>query len=290
MSTQLSLAANATFMKWAKRIGIRVAVVLVLGIALRLSGVVEGFAFYLPGNHTGDAPPGIEDVTIAIEGGQTLHAWFIPATDAGAGEKRPAILHVHGNAGTVKDHLAFSQHLADAGFHVLLFDYRGYGKSSPARFLRRAGLMQDTRAAWDAMLARPDVDSSRSGVFGVSLGGAFAVQLAVERQSQVRALCTVSAFRSYQAIAHDKVPLLGPLLVAHSLSAEANAPKVQVPWLLVHGQNDEIIPVQHASTLHALAPGSRLELVPSADHNGVMEFEQSTRASVEFFRAALQTR
>lgn len=291
MPTQASSAAQRPpLQRWARFAGIRLGIALVAVVVLRLTGAVEGFAFYMPGKETGDAPLGIEDVSIPVAGNQSLHAWFIPATDSGKGEVRPAILHVHGNAGTVRDHLAFSQHLADAGFHVLLFDYRGYGKSSPSRFLRRDALMEDTRAAWDAMRARPDVDASRTGVFGVSLGGAFAVQLAAERPDEVRALCTVSAFSSFADIANDKVPVLGRLLVGDGLSAKRAASKVRSPWLIVHGQNDEIIPVSHSGVLDAQQPDSRRLVVPGADHNGIMEFEESQRTSIALFRDALTSR
>ena len=291
MPTQASSAVpRSPLQRWARYAGIRLGIALVAVVVLRLTGVVEGFAFYMPGKETGDAPLGIEDVSIPVAGSQSLHAWFIPATDSGKGEVRPAILHVHGNAGTVRDHLAFSQHLADAGFHVLLFDYRGYGKSSPSRFLRRDALMEDTRAAWDAMRARPDVDASRTGVLGVSLGGAFAVQLAVERGEQVRALCTVSAFSSFADIANDKVPLLGGMLVGDGLPARKSAHRVVAPWLIVHGQSDEIIPVAHAGVLAQAQQRATTLLVPNADHNGLMEFDQSKQGTIDFYRDALTSR
>jgi pimeloyl-ACP methyl ester carboxylesterase len=287
------------------KILLRVAVIVPLVVLLRFTGIVESLAFYLPSRDAFTTPAGIQDVTIDAGDGKQLHAWFIPATDAGVGEKRPAILHVHGNAGNVSHHLAFSQHLADAGFHVFLFDYRGFGRSTPARFLSRQQLMSDTRAAWDAMLARPDVDAQRSGVYGVSLGGAFALALASERPNQVKALCTVSAFSGFADIASDKVPVVGRLLVSNSLAGTQSAPSVRCPYLIVHGSNDEVIPVSHAAVLEAAAnagtssqeatgnqttPKQRVRriIINGADHNGIMDGDIAKRETSEFFADILK--
>ena len=105
------------------------------------------------------------------------------------------MLHLHGNAGTMANHVGFSDFLTHRGVHVLMLDYRGYGKSDIGK-LRRDAVLRDAHAGLDALLARGDV--GRVGVYGVSLGGAFALKLAGERQEvdRVATLSTFSAFPS----------------------------------------------------------------------------------------------
>lgn len=269
-----------------RAIALRLAVIVPLFLTLRFTGLVESFAFYMPSREPFTTPAGIEDVAFTTSDGKQLHAWFVRASGAAPGEKRPAILHVHGNAGNVSHHLAFSQHLADPGFHVLLFDYRGFGRSDKARLLTRSALMQDTRAAWAALRARTDVDADRCGVYGVSLGGAFALALAREQPEQVRAICTVSAFTSFSDIASDKVPLLGRLLVPSGLEGHESAARVQCPLLIMHGEADSIIPVSHAGALeHAATKASMVRriIISAADHNDIMDGSIAQQETIDFF-------
>ena len=101
----------------------------------------------------------------------------VAAAQAGA-----AILHVHGNAGHVANHAEFSAFLTQAGFHVLVFDYRGYGRSDDGGRLTRAKLVADTHAALDYLLRRDDVDPERIGMLGYSLGGVIGLAAAAERE------------------------------------------------------------------------------------------------------------
>src|SRR5690606_15378510 len=101
-------------------------------IVLDFRGWLEARMAYFPSREAFQTPAGYEDVSFQSEGGLTLHGWFMPAVGSGPGardERRPAIVHVHGNAGHVALHEEFSAFLTQAGFHVFLFDYRGFGRS-----------------------------------------------------------------------------------------------------------------------------------------------------------------
>jgi uncharacterized protein len=273
-----------------RRVALRVGVALAAIGALRWTSIVESLTFYLPSREAFVTPPGAEDVTFTTSDGLTLHGWFVRARDAVPGEVRPAILHTHGNAGSVADHLAFSQHLADAGFHVFLFDYRGYGRSAPARFITRTDLLRDTHAAMDALLARSDIDRERIGLYGVSLGGAPALTLA-SRRPVARAVCTVSAFASFPEIAGDVLPGLGQLLIPTGMSNIDAAERLQTPYLIVHGAADEIIPASHASMLEDAATRGKVDvtrvMIEGGDHNGIMNVAAARAATIAFFREHL---
>lgn len=284
------------------------AVLLLVILAMRIFGVIESRAFYFPSRAEFATPRGFEDVWIDAPGGVRLHGWFMPAVDArgsiDAGEKRPAILHCHGNAGKIESHADFSRFLTQRGFHVLIFDYRGYGRSSPASNLLRHELGSDALAAYDYLAKRSDVDPSRIGVYGVSLGATFALHVAQKRE-RVAAACTVSAFSAWSTIASDHLPILGGLLIPGGLDPaklvaslrarpEFGEPKQPArPLLILHGDADEIIPVRHAHAIERAArkAGVPLELVivPNADHNGIMEHQRSRDAVGGFFTRTLTT-
>jgi hypothetical protein len=267
-----------------------ILIALALGLT-RLTGCAESMA-YLPSRAPFATPPGIEDVWITTDDGLRLHAWFIPARGLTPGESAPAILHVHGNAGNISSHRSFSDFLTLRGFHVLIFDYRGYGRSDDASPLRRPGLVTDTRAALDALLARPDIDPDRVGVLGVSLGGAFALDAAAA-EPRVRAVATVSAFASWRGIAGDALPLIGPLLIAPGVDPVDSAARLgDRPLLIMHGQRDTIVPPRHADLLYVAAQQAgvpaQLWIHPQGDHNSFIQTIPEARDRLEqFFRDSL---
>lgn len=267
-------------------------VVLVVALSLlRLSGCPEQL-FYLTSRESSTAPHGIEDVFFTTPDGLSLHGWLLRPPSATPGERVPVILHCHGNAGSVIDHLAFSEFLVRDGFAVFLFDYRGYGRSQPGRPTRHR-LMLDTHAALDALLARPDIDHSRIGVLGVSLGGVFAARLAMERP-EIRACALVAAFSSFPAIAHDHFPILGPCLIGSGLApAESVAGLGDKPLLVMHGESDTIVSPRHADRIADAArrAGVHVEVARSpAGHNDILDHPPEQMRLSAFFRSALAPR
>ncbi|HVZ94502.1 MAG TPA: alpha/beta fold hydrolase, partial [Phycisphaerales bacterium] len=139
-------------------------------------GLIESLTFYHPGGKPAAAIAPIEDVYFTASDGTRLHAWYVPPQGRVPGDPpAPAVIHCHGNAGNVEDHQVFSDFVSHAGLGVLLFDYRGFGNSDSCSIISRGGCMCDAEAALDYLLTRPDVDRHRIGVYGYSLGGAFAL-------------------------------------------------------------------------------------------------------------------
>lgn len=171
-----------------------------VALALLIWGVMTGLDgfFYHPTSRVWAAPAEFglvcEDVTFKTSDGLTLHGWYAPAT----GKPRGTVIHLHGNAENLTNHIAFTAWMPDAGYNLLIFDYRGYGKSqgSPTR----AGTIADGNAALDYILQRPDTDRSRIFLYGHSLGGAIATVVAAERPEPA-AVILDSTFSSYRSIA-----------------------------------------------------------------------------------------
>ena len=208
-----------------------------------------------------------------------------------AGERRPAIIHVHGNAGHVAGHAELSAFLTQAGFHVLVFDYRGYGRSERGGRITRAKLLADTSAAIDYLLTRDDVGAQHIGMLGYSLGGAIGLAAAAERQ-EIRAVVACAAFSSWKAIARDHLGPVGALLARAGTDADTAAGGLgQRPLLIVHGTADQVVPVEHARRLEAAAQvaGVPVEavIVEGADHVDVLDRARVRSAVIGFFSEAL---
>lgn len=222
---------------------------------------------------------GAESVWFASADGTQLHGWFIPARDSNGAvatdRRMPAILHVHGNAGNIESHAWFTEYLPPVGFAVFVFDYRGYGESH-GRARTRGPLIEDTNAALSALLARPDVDPQRIGVYGQSLGGAIGLNVMADR-TEIKCGVFESSFASWRSIAACTIggdqpnlfcrTLVG-ILISDSHSPVDAIARIQRPMLLLHGTADSIIPISHSRRLKEAA-GEHATLIelPGGDHN-----------------------
>ena len=203
------------------------------------------------------------DVALRTEDGERLHGWWIPAS-------APVIGHVllcHGNAGNVGDRIPHVALLSAAGFDVLAFDYRGYGRSSgrPSEL----GTYRDVRAARDALLQQEGVDAARVLYLGESLGGAVALALAVDVQPA--GLILQSTFTSVRDMARLHYPLVPRALVPDAYPSLRLIRRLEAPLLVLHGDRDRIVPVMHGEELFAAAPGpKRIEVFAAVAHNDVI--------------------
>lgn len=267
---------------------------LVLAVLVVWAGGLVNFGeqfFYVPVRERVPIRAGYEDVWFETPAGVRLHGWFIRAADAAPGEARPTVLHVHGNAGHVGMHDGYSAYLRDQGVHVLVFDYRGFGESDDLR-PTRPGVLEDTRAALAYLHTRPDVDGERIGVFGHSLGVAFAIPAASEDPG-VRSVALLSGFSSWRSEAGDLAPVLGHVLVRPGLDPEKTIGSLgDRPVLIVHGDSDEIVNVRHARRIAKAAEQAgvraRLVIIPGGDHNEIIDrHPEAQRAISDFFRETL---
>jgi len=157
--------------------------------------------------------------------------------------------------------------LSRAGLDVLLFDYRGYGRSTGRPSER--GTYADARAARAALLALPGVDPERLVYYGESLGGAVALELAIE--AAPRGLVLQSTFTSIRAMGRAVYPFIPGLLVPDAYPSLARIRRLRAPLLLVHGENDEIVPLAHGRALFEAAPEpKRFLALAGVGHNDLV--------------------
>lgn len=204
------------------------------------------------------------DVWFRTEDGESLHGWWIPARG------RPGaahVLHLHGNAGNISHRLEEARLLSRAGFDLFLFDYRGYGQSSGKP--DEAGTYRDARAARRALLSQTGTAENRVVYLGESLGGAVALNLALE--APPLGLILRSTFTSVRAMARLHYPVVPRALVPDAYPSLDRVSLLRCPLLIVHGDRDDIAPFSHGEALFAAAPEpKRLHRVSGAGHNDLL--------------------
>lgn len=206
---------------------------------------------------------GAEDVAMETQDGERLHGWWIRST----GPPRGHVLFCHGNAGNITSRGAYARLLSTAGFDVLLFDYRGYGRSSGRP--TEAGSYRDARAALGQLQARTGVRPERTLYLGESLGAAVALRLSLE--APPAGLVLQSAFTSVRDMAREVLPLVPRSLVPDAYPSLRLIPRLTSPLLVLHGERDDIVGVTHGRRLYAAARGSkRLEVLARAGHNDLL--------------------
>jgi fermentation-respiration switch protein FrsA (DUF1100 family) len=209
-------------------------------------------------NHGGLANIPHERVRFGAEFGLDLDGVWMPQTSASAA------LFIHGNRHNITRFAEHYQLFNSLGISCFAFDYPGYGQSkgNPSE----AALYSSARAAHAYMRASLGIQARNIAIYGCSLGGAVAVELAYNAPSGC--LITESTFTNSREIARHLYPFLP---IRHFLPTrfanDCRIGNITIPKLLIHGDRDERVPVHMAESLFEKASDpKRLHIVPSADH------------------------
>lgn len=256
--------------RWRHKIRRRILAWLVVGMVFFLSWVVlimwleNSFIFFPSPYPEGDWSPwglAIEEALFEAADGTKLHGWYLehPAP-------RAVVLFCHGNAGNITHRADILEKLhAITGVSVLVFDYRGYGRSEGAP--DEAGVLADARAARRWLAQRTGVQQQDVILLGRSLGGAIAVILGAE--DGARAVILDSTFTSVPDMASIAFPLF-PVkpFIRTQLSALERIRDYHGPVLISHGDTDRIVPIEMGRRLFEAAnPPKEFLLLDRCDHN-----------------------
>ena len=200
--------------------------------------LAQGTLLYFPTSRL-DATPadlGLEyaDVWFDAPDGTRVHAWYVPIRNA-----RATVIWCHGNAGNISHRLGIVHGLHQLGLAVFIFDYRGYGQSggSPGE----ATSYEDAELAWTYVTEKLGLPETKIIVWGRSLGGAVAVNLASRHHP--KALIVESTFTSVPDLGQRLYPWLPVRLLSRfDYDSEVLVPGIKSTKLFVHSNNDEIIP------------------------------------------------
>jgi len=236
------------------------AVFVGLGVVMFL---LQEKLIYFPtaGLSTDPASAGMEfeEIEVETEDGVRIFAWLIPAPNA-----KGVVLFSHGNAGSIEHRLYHARVFRDMGLSVLLYDYRGYGRSGGRP--GENGTYLDAQAVYDHLVDEKGVDPARVLLFGESLGVAVSIELA--RGRPVRGLIAESGFTSLRDVGAHHYPWLPVgLLLRHRYENEEKIGELDVPKLLIHSPADEIVPFSHARSLLAAAAEPKELLETAGGHN-----------------------
>lgn len=227
----------------------------------------------------------LEDVWFQAADGARLFGWYVEAA-----ADRTVILWCHGNAGNVINRLDNLRYLYGQGLSVFLFDYRGYGRSQSLR-PSEEGLYQDALGAYDYLTRQRMIRPERIVIFGRSLGAAVAAEVALHKPAA--GLILESSFPSIEAVAKFHY---GGLPLHWLLGAEFRLidrlPQLSLPKLVIHGDNDDIIPIELGRQVFDAAKPPKFFLpVRGADHNNTYEVGGAAyfQRLAEFCRAAVRT-
>ncbi len=201
-----------------------------------------------------------EDVMFFAEDGCRLHGWWIPHPEATG-----AMLYCHGNAGNISTRLDVVDGLHKLGVHVFLFDYRGFGLSRGIPSER--GLYRDARAAYEVVRARfEDADQPPVIVFGASLGGSVAAQLAVDKP--VKGVVIEGGFTSSVDVGERWYPNLPIRTIArYRFDAQSKLASLPVPKLFAHSTIDGVVPYDIGTRLFEAASGPK-QFIPLRGNHG----------------------
>ncbi len=256
-------------MKWVRRIGI-ILVGSYLGVCLVLA-FFENSLVYRPSKARDSwvpAPvPEIQDVELRCEDGTPIHAWWLPCPGA-----EHTMLYFHGNAGNLSHRGGSIVKLCQIlNVNVLIFDYPGYGKSGGSPSER--GCYQAADAAYGFLITKQNIKPSNILLYGGSLGGGVAVDLA-SRQPQC-ALILVKTFTS----APDAGAAIYPFLPVRWVMRNRfdNLSKIKActcPVFIAHGNEDLLVPFALGKKLfEAAREPKEFFILEGADHNDPLPAE-----------------
>jgi hypothetical protein len=233
-------------------------------------------------------PSGAEEVWFKTADGVRLHGWYFRA---GVQPGEGTVIFFHGNGGNLSYCDWVGEQLARRGFDVLLFDYRGYGRSEGEPVGERE-LYADADAAYDFVVRERGADPRRIALYGQSLGTAAAVDLAA------RKACGALVVESGLASAADMAGVVMPFLpgfvrglTKNKFDSKSKLARVGCPVFVAHGDRDEIIPASQGQALFDAATGPKqLKVVKGAGHNdlSIVGGRQYIDTLAEFIRGSFR--
>jgi uncharacterized protein len=266
--TTAAVPAQAPPRSWRRKLGRWAGLLAVtyLGIVLVLLALENSLVYHpTPASRDWQPPPApeVRDVELTTADGTKIHGWYFPKEGA-----EGALLYLHGNAGNLSHRGgAILQLRHELGVAVLIIDYPGFGRSSGTP--SEAGCYAAADAAYDWLTQGPGpkVPAGKILIYGASLGGGVAVDLASRREH--RTLILAKTFTSMPDVGQGLYPWL-PVrwLMRNRFDSLSKIGRCRRPVFVAHGTVDGLIPFAHGERLCAAAnEPKRFFAMPGVDHN-----------------------
>jgi uncharacterized protein len=222
---------------------------------------------------------------------ERLNAWWIEGKSGKNKLNGKVILYFPGRAGNKGDNLFRIEGLNQIGFSVLTIDYRGFGNSGGS-FPSERQIYTDAAAAWQYLTQTRRISAENIYIYGESLGGAVAIELAI-KHPQAAAVIVQSSFTSMVQVAKIQAVWLSwfPLrsIVTEKFDSLAKVPRLKIPVLFLHGTDDKIVPHSMSQQLYQAAPQPKsLLLIPKAGHYAI--YQAGKNSYLEAIKKLVQTK
>ena len=239
-----------------------------------------------------------QEVMLPTRNQKQLYGWFIPAA-----EQAPALVVMHGWGGNAEMMLPLAAPLHQAGYSLLLVDARCHGRSDDDSFASLPRFAEDIEAALDWLACRPEVDGGRLGLVGHSVGAGAAL-LAASRYPNLQAVVSIAAFAHPATmmkrwLSGRRIPYwpLGTYILRyvqwvighrfHDIAPVTTIASVTCPVLLIHGLEDDTVPLSDAQTILAAGNPARVQLLAVAgSHDDYGDIDHNLPALTGFLAVA----
>jgi len=226
----------------------------------------------LPHDHVLCSDSDVHEFTIEVPGAK------LSAAQLRLPEPRGVMFFLHGNSGNLAQCLVDLDAFREVNFDVVMFDYRGYGKSTGC-IESEEQLRSDVRVVWEYFAKQ--YEGKRVVIAGQSLGTALAAGLGAELCAAGRApalTLLVSPYSSMRALGEELYPWVPRQVLRYPLHTAEHAARLSGPLMLVHGDKDELIGIHHSEVLCTAVPTAQLLRVEGAGHGDVHTFPSFRKA------------
>lgn len=259
------------------------ALFIILSVYLLLSLLLYFFqhrVIYYPTSTLVTTPAEIqlayEDVELHSGDNNIIHGWYLPHDQA-----RATLLFFHGNGGNISHRLDSLKIFHELKLNILIIDYQGYGQStgSPSE----TASYDDAISAWNYLVKEKNIPADNIILFGRSLGAAVASWLATQQRPAV--LILESTFTSIADMGKKLYPYLPVrLLTRYRYETRERLSDITTPVLILHSQEDEIVPFEQGQTLYSEAnePKQFIELYGGHNDGFITSGQHYVRALDHF--------
>jgi uncharacterized protein len=209
---------------------------------------------------------------------ERIHGWWLPSSQSDV-----VFLHFHGAGANIGFNAKFARELQKTGASVLLIDYRGYGKSEGIH-PSEIQVYADAEAAWNYLTKTKRIPSKQILIFGHSLGGAIAIDLAA-KHPEAGGLIVESSFSTLKDLISQKGLWIFPLdlLQNQDFRSLDKVPLLKIPVLFLHGTADQQIPHAMSQLLYNAAPEPKqLIMLSGVGHDDLINSDQYHQVIQDF--------
>lgn len=258
-------------------------IILVLGLFVGYIKYIESRSIFFPTKIL-DVTPNVvhldfEDIFLKTPDNIDIHGWLIPHT----GNK--TILFFHGNGGNISHRLEKIILIRKSAASILIFDYRGYGRSKGRP--TEEGIYLDAQAAYDYLVNTRGIEPHDIILYGESLGCAVAIDLA--SKNEVGGIILEGAFSSGRDMAKALYPYLPISLFFNKFNSIDKIDKVGAPLVFIHSSSDEIVPFDLAKKIYNVANQPKKFVVIRGGHNtAFIDSEELYSESIKSFVESIE--